>query len=74
MYELKCEWDARYVGGTSRRLINRIKQHVPVSIRNKTVPLQQQPKRDCMSHKLISCDSAIGKHLFEYHSLCQIIF
>ena len=37
--------------------------HVPASIRNETVLLRLQPKRDCKSDNLALCDSAIGKHL-----------
>ena len=63
VYEFKCECDARYEGRTSQRLSDRIKQHVPASIRNKTVPSRQQPKRGCKSENPVLCDSAIGKHL-----------
>ena len=63
IYEYKCECDARYVGRTSQRLSDRIKQHVPHSIRNKITPSRQQPKRDCRRNSSVSCDSAIGKHL-----------
>ena len=37
--------------------------HIPASIRNETVLLRLQPKRDCKSDNLTLCDSAIEKHL-----------
>ena len=65
VYEFKCECGARYVGRTSQRLGERIKQHIPSTIRNKPVPTRQQPKRACHSKQEITCSSAIGKHLLE---------
>ena len=62
IYEYKCECDARYIGRASQRLGDRIKQHVPTSIRNGTVPSRQQTERVCKKSNLSSCDSAIGKH------------
>ena len=63
VYDFKCECGSRYVGRTTQRLSERIKQHVPSVIRNKTVPLRNQPKRQCTSAQTINCDSAIGRHL-----------
>ena len=37
VYEFSCRCEARYVGRTTQRLANRIKQHVPTSIRTKTL-------------------------------------
>ncbi len=34
VYECSCECDARYIGCTSQRLADRVKQHVPTNIRN----------------------------------------
>ena len=62
VYEFKCECGSRFVGRTNQRLDDRIKQHVPSVIRNKTQPSRQQPERQCRSSQLISCDSAVGKH------------
>ena len=36
VYELSCRCEAQYVGRTTQRLEDRIKQHVPTSIRKKT--------------------------------------
>ena len=37
IYEFKCWCDARYVGRTTQTLTDRIKQHVPLSIRKNTI-------------------------------------
>ena len=63
VYDVKYECGSRNVGGRTQRLNERIKQHVPSVIRNKTVPLRQQPKRRCTSAQTINYDSAIGRHL-----------
>ena len=63
VYDFKCECGSRYVGRTTQRLSDRIKQHVPSVIRKKTVPLRNQPKRQCTSAQTINCDLAIGRHL-----------
>ena len=62
-----CRCDCRYVGRTSQRLHNRIAQHIPKSIRNKSILSRTLPTRDCKtktssSHK---CDFAIGLHLLQ---------
>ena len=56
-------WISLSVGRTTHRLGDRIKQHVPSVIRNKNQLSRQQPERQCRSSQLISCDSAVGKHL-----------
>ena len=38
IYEFTCQCDSGYVGRTTQRLGDRIKQHVPSNIRNKTAP------------------------------------
>ena len=38
VYQYVCRSDCRYVGLTSRRLHDRIAQHIPKSIRNKSIP------------------------------------
>ena len=65
IYEFKCHCDSRYVGRTSQRLMERIKQHVPKSIRNPEVPTKIQPHRQCKisSTQYNNCESAIGNHL-----------
>lgn len=63
IYEFKCECDSRYVGRTSQRLGDRVKQHIPSTIRNQTLPMRKQPGRKCRQNQEIECDSAIGKHL-----------
>ena len=66
VYEFTCQCDSGYVGRTSQRLEDRIKQHVPSNIRNKTHPQRGQPPRSCKSKiRTKTCDSAIGKHLLE---------
>ena len=56
----QCE--ARYVGLTSQRSIDRIKQHVLESIK---APKREQPSRIWKNqHFQIQCDSEIGKNLF----------
>nr|WBB44924.1 reverse transcriptase [Chrysogorgia stellata] len=63
IYEFKCECGSRYVGRTSQRLGDIMKQHVPTNIRRKIVPLRQQPRRQCRQDTVINCDSAISRHL-----------
>ena len=58
IYEYVCHCDSRYVGRTTQRLQERIKQHVPKAIRQKTTltqeqgthrsqPTRTQPNRKC---------------------------
>ena len=67
IYEYSCHCDSRYVGKTTQRLQDRIKQHVSKC-------LQQQAKRPARyqlgrSSKLKrnnpDCDFAIGQHLLD---------
>ena len=51
------------MGRTNQKQGDRIKQHVPSVIRNKTQPSRQQPERQCRSSHFIGCDSAVGKYL-----------
>ena len=69
----KCHCDIRYVGRTSQRLQNRIKQHVQQSLRQQlTRPRRSQPHRSCKrNHTKPDCDSAIGQHLLE-HDYCAL--
>ena len=64
VYEFSCRCEARYVGRTTQRLADRIKQHVPTSIRKKSNTVREQPSRICKNSKSkINCESAIGQHL-----------
>ena len=67
IYEYKCHCDSRYVGRTSRRLHDRIKQHVPQWLRQQlTCRSRFQPPRSCKRNDTKpACDSAIGQHLLE---------
>ena len=66
IYEFTCQCDSGYVGRTTQRLGNRIKQHVPSNIRNKTAPQREQPPRSCRSRNTVkTSDSAIGQHLLD---------
>ena len=64
IYEYKCHCDSRYVGRTSQRLQDRIKQHVPQWLRQQlTRPRRSQPHRSCKRNDATpDCDSAIGQH------------
>ena len=66
IYEFTCQCDSGYVGRSTQRLEDRIKQYVPSSIRNKDRPQREQPPRSCKSKITTkTCDSAIGQHLLE---------
>ena len=52
------------MGRTTQRLADRIKQHVPTSIRKKSNTVREQPPRLCKNNNpKIKCESAIGQHL-----------
>ena len=57
VYQYVCRCDCRYVGRTSQRLQDRIKQHIPKAIRN-----EAQPNRDLFQSNHTST-SSIGQHL-----------
>ena len=57
VYQYVCRCDCRYVGHTSQRLQDRIKQHIAKAIRN-----QAQPDRALFQSNHTST-SAIGQHL-----------
>ena len=64
VYEFSCRCDARYVGRTKQRLADRIKQHVPTSIRKKSYVTREQPSRICKNNKFkINCESVVGQNL-----------
>ena len=64
VYEFSCRCEGWYVGRTTQRLADRIKQHVPTSIRTKNTTTREQPPRMCKnSNSKMKSDSAIGQHL-----------
>ena len=66
VYEFMCQCDSGYVGRTTQRLGDRIRQHVPSNIRNKTAPQREQPPRSFRSRNTVkTSDSAIGQHLLD---------
>ena len=62
-----CHCDSRYVGRTSQRLQDRIKQHVPKWLQQQAKrPTRSQPGRSCkLKRNNPDCDSAIGQHLLD---------
>ena len=58
MYDFVCECDARYVGRTSQRLVDRMRQHITLAIR-KGCNGRCLPQRRCKPES----DSAIGTYL-----------
>ena len=73
VYEFTCQFDSGYVGRTTQRLGDRIKQHVPSNIRNKTAPQREQPPRSCRSRNTVKTgDSAIDQHLLDNPILCSL--
>ena len=66
MYGYKCHCDSRYVGRTSQRLQDSIKQHVSKRLRQHTASQRVQTKRASRRRQLApECDSATGRHLSE---------
>ena len=66
MYEFTCECDARYVGRTSQRLVDRMRQHISLAIRKGTDRCNGrcQPKQKCKANQpKPESDPAIGAHL-----------
>ena len=52
VYEFSCRREARYVGRTTQMLADRIKQHVPTSIRKRSSTVREQPPRICKTSVL----------------------
>ena len=72
IYEFVCHCDSRYVGRTSQRLLDRIKQHIPKSIRNPEATQISLPPRLCkMTTTILDLDSAIGLHLLQNKECAQ---
>ena len=69
VYQLLCHCDSRYVGRTSQRLQQRIKQHVPKTILQKHISQDRSTlARSCKpirSFKTETSFSAIGQHLLQ---------
>ena len=66
VYEFSCRCEARYVGRSTQRLADRIKQHIPTSIRKKNTTIREQPPPMCKnSNSKMKSDSAIAQHLIE---------
>ena len=72
-FSYRCE--AQYVGRTTQRLADRIKQQVPTIIRTKTTITREQPPRMCKSfNSKMKSDSAIGQHLITYTECTKKLF
>ena len=66
VYEFSCRCEALYVESTTQRLADRIKQHIPTSIRKKNTTIREQPPRMCKnSNSKMKSDSTIGQHLIK---------
>ena len=71
-YQYVCRCKCRYVGRTSQRLQDRIRQHVPKTICNKTNQERIQPTRKSkINSSTPNCDSTIGTHLLK-HPNCAL--
>ena len=77
IYQFSCHCDSPYVGRTSQRLQDRIKQHVPKSIRSCSSSQKRLlPTRRCKSstqtnNQYLASDSAIGLHLLQNPTCAQ---
>ena len=76
IYQFSCHCDSRYVGRTSQRLQDRIKQHVLKSIRSCSSQKRLLPARRCKSStetntQSLAFDSAIGLHLLQNPTCAQ---
>ena len=67
VYEYSCHCDNRYVGQTSQRLQDKIKQHIPKWQQQQAKrPTRSQPGRSCkLKRNNPDCDSTIGQHLLD---------
>ena len=77
IYQLTCHCDSWYVGRTSQRLQDRIKQHVPKSIHSCSFSQKRLlPARRCKSStqtntQSLASDPAIGLHLLQNPTCAQ---
>ena len=67
IYEYSCHCDSRYVGRTSQRLQDRVKQHVPKWLQQQAkLPTRSQPGQSSkLKRNNLDYDSAIVQHLFD---------
>ena len=68
IYQFLCHCDSRYVGRTSQRLEERIKQHVPKFIANPPASVNRQSlSRSCKTNTRPQQfhESSIGQHLLD---------
>ena len=66
IYEFMFQCDSGYIGRTTQRLGDRIKQQVPSNKRKKTAPQREQPFRSYRSRNTVkTSDSAICQHLLD---------
>ena len=66
VYEFSCRCEARYVGCITQRLADRIKQHVPTSIRTKNTTIREQlPRMYKNSVSKVKSDSAKVQYLIK---------
>ena len=64
VHEFSCRCEARYVGRTTQRVADRIKQRIPASIRKKINTAREQPPRIYKkNNSKINCESAIRQHI-----------
>ena len=77
IYQFSCHCDSRYVGRTSQTLLDRIKQHVPKSIRscsssqNRLLPARRCKSSTQTNTQFLASDSAIGLHLLQNPTCAQ---
>ena len=77
IYQVSCHFDIRYIGCTSERLQDRIKQHVAKSIRSRSYSQKRiLPARQCKSStqpntQSLAFDSAIGLHILQNPACAQ---
>ena len=67
IYNFSCHCDRRYVGRTSQRLQERIRQHIPKFMRTGQIPNSRNisARSGKSSTPVIFSDSAIGQHLLD---------
>ena len=78
IYQFSCHCDSRYVGLTSQRLLNRIKQHVPESIRSCSISQKRllparrrKSSTQTNTQQSLASDSAIGLLLLQNSTCAQ---
>ncbi len=70
IYEFSCRCAASYVGRTSQRLGDRVKQHVPSNTRHHNFRQREQPSRNSRQQPTLKHDSAIGQQLLDHPGYC----